>query len=54
MTHGHAIWFVLFWACVFWYSTITIYVGVKGSFDIVQMLRDLKSRGDEKEDAVPD
>lgn len=46
MTHGHAFWFYLVWACVVWYSTITIYVSVKGSFDILQMLKDLATRSD--------
>ncbi|MBI5773988.1 MAG: hypothetical protein HZA89_09640 [Verrucomicrobia bacterium] len=44
MTHGHGFWFWLVWACVIWYSTITIYVSVKGALDIKQMLRDLKER----------
>lgn len=51
MTHGHSIWFWLVWACVIWYSTITIYVSVKGAFDIRQMLRDLKERGDKRDTA---
>jgi heme exporter protein D len=42
MTHGHSLWFWLVWAVVIWYSTITVYVAVKGAFDIRQMLRDLK------------
>ena len=46
MTHGHSFWFLLIWACVVWYSTITIYVSVKGALDIQQMLRDLKERGE--------
>ena len=45
MTHGHSFWFWLVWACVIWYSTITIYVSVKGALDIQKMLRDLKERG---------
>jgi hypothetical protein len=40
----HPFWFCLLWACVVWYSTITIYVAVKGARDIRQMLRDLKGR----------
>ena len=46
MTHGHSFWFWLVWACVIWYSTITVYVSVKGALDIQQMLRDLKARGE--------
>lgn len=52
MTHGHSIWFWLVWACVIWYSTITVYVSVKGAFDIKHMLRKLKENhresGEEK------
>lgn len=46
MTHGHSIWFLIITACVVWYSTITIYVAIKGSFDIREMLRDLRDRDD--------
>jgi hypothetical protein len=52
MTHGHSIWFWLVWACVIWYSTITVYVSVKGAFDIKHMLRKLEENhresGEEK------
>lgn len=41
MTHGHALWFTLVWAVVVWYSTITIYVAIKGSIDIKGMLKRL-------------
>jgi hypothetical protein len=44
MTSSHPFWFLLLWACVVWYSTITIYVAVKGARDIRQMLRDLRER----------
>lgn len=42
MTHGHSLWFWLVWACVIWYSTITVYVAVKGAFDIRHMLANLE------------
>lgn len=42
MTHGHSLWFWLVWACVIWYSTVTVYVAVKGTLDIRQMLHNLK------------
>ena len=52
MTHGHSLWFWLAWACVIWYSTVTVYVGVRGAFDIKHMLRNLKDNqqasGEEK------
>lgn len=40
-------WHFLIWTCVIWYSTITIYVAVRGAFDIRSMLARLKS-GEEK------
>ncbi len=47
MTHGHSIWFWLSWACVIWYSTITVYVAIRGFADIKSMLRSLKKGQDE-------
>ena len=44
MTFGHAFWFLLVVACVAWYSTITIYVAIRGCIDIRGMLRDLQER----------
>ena len=35
---NHWFWWVLSMACVAWYSTITIYVAIKGAGDIKQML----------------
>jgi hypothetical protein len=31
-------WWLLAMACVVWYSTITVYVAIKGAADIKQML----------------
>ena len=42
MTHGHGIWFWLVWACVVWYSTVTVYVAIRGFADIKHMLRKLE------------
>ena len=42
MTHGHSLWFWLAWACVIWYSTVIVYVAIRGAFDIKHMLRNLK------------
>ncbi len=42
MTQGHSIWFTVVWLCVIWYSTITVYVSIKGVLDIRQMLARLK------------
>lgn len=35
-------WWLLTWACVVWYSTLTLYVAVKGLADIKNMLSHLK------------
>lgn len=35
---GHWFWWVLTMACVVWYSTITVYVAIKGAADIKHML----------------
>jgi hypothetical protein len=37
----HWFWAALTIACVVWYSTVTIYVAIKGAFDIKQMLAHL-------------
>jgi hypothetical protein len=37
----HWIWWLLMWACVLWYSTVTVYVGVRGFTDIRTMLERL-------------
>jgi hypothetical protein len=42
-TNGHAFWYLLMVAVVVWYSSVTIYVAIRGTFDIKQMLRRLKS-----------
>jgi hypothetical protein len=42
MTVGeHWFWWLLTAACVVWYSTITVYVAIRGFFDIRGMLRRL-------------
>ena len=51
MTHGHGFWFLLVWACAIWYSSITIFVSIKGALDIRQMLQDLRRRGEKRDDA---
>ena len=40
----HWFWGILTLACLLWYSTITIYVAVKGAGDIRKMLRILSER----------
>ncbi len=41
MLQNHWFWGLLTLACLVWYSTITIYVAIKGAGDIRQMLRRL-------------
>ena len=54
MMTNHPLWGLLTLAVLAWYSTITIYVGVRGIVDIRQMLRKLKENhrdvGEEKSD----
>ena len=37
-------WFITIMAVLIWYSTVTIYVGIRGSVDIKHMLRRLAER----------
>lgn len=48
MSHGHEFWWLLVWACVAWYATVTVYIAVKGTLDVKEMLERLK-RDHEKE-----
>lgn len=41
MLTNHWFWGALTLACLVWYSTITIYVAIKGASDIREMLRRL-------------
>ena len=43
LTH-HPFWGLLTLAVLVWYSTITVYVGIRGMFDIQHMLRTLKKK----------
>jgi hypothetical protein len=40
----HWIWWLIAMACVVWYSTITVYVAVRGGFNIKTMLARLRKR----------
>jgi hypothetical protein len=44
MKSGHWFWFLLTIAVMIWYSSVTIYVAIKGALDIRQMLRRLKEQ----------
>jgi len=41
---GHVFWCLLAVACLVWYSTVTIYVAIRGARDIQAMLRRLQAR----------
>ena len=47
---AHWFWFLLTIAVMVWYSTVTIYVAIKGTLDIQQMLRRLKERHDKADE----
>ena len=52
MLTNHPLWGLLTLAVLVWYSTITVYVGVRGVVDIKHMLRKLKEnhgKADEEE-----
>jgi hypothetical protein len=44
MLKSHPFWGLLTIAVLVWYSTITVYVAIRGSFDIREMFRRLKGR----------
>ena len=46
--HGQPFWWLLTAACLVWYSTITIYVAVRGLKDIRSMLRRLRDGHDDE------
>ncbi len=48
MIAEHWFWWLLTMACVAWYSTITVYVAVKGLKDIKNMLRRLSVKNAER------
>ena len=44
MLKSHTFWGLLTIAVLAWYSTITVYVAIRGAFDIKEMLRRLRDR----------
>lgn len=46
MGNGHWFWWLLTIAVIVWYSTVTIYVAIKGAKDIKTMLRRVKEQCD--------
>ena len=53
MNHPVDPWFLWLWACLIWYSTITVYVAVRGALDIRAMLADLKQRSSDNPQPDP-
>jgi uncharacterized protein (UPF0333 family) len=49
---GHVFWWLLTMACVTWYSTVTIYVAIRGASDIKKMLAHLAEDAPERATAV--
>ena len=49
MLGNHPFWAMLTLAVLGWYSSITIYVGIRGAVDIKHMLRNLAAQQDEAE-----
>jgi hypothetical protein len=47
MMGEHILWLSLTIACVVWYSTITVYVAIRGAADISRMLKHLSGRSEE-------
>ena len=45
----HLFWWTLTTACILWYSTITIYVAVRGAIDIKNMLGRLSQLNDDND-----
>jgi hypothetical protein len=45
MLSNHPFWGILTLTVLVWYSTITVYVAIRGVMDIKQMLRNLKKHG---------
>jgi hypothetical protein len=46
MIDGKTFWWFVTAACLLWFSTITIYVAIRGGMDIKHMLRRLKATSD--------
>ncbi len=53
MIAQHPFWFSLVLACVLWYSTIMVYVAIRGAADIKAMLRKLSAPSEEAEGPDP-
>jgi hypothetical protein len=54
MTGEHWFWWLLTAACVVWYSTVTVYVAIRGARDIKHMLARLAGLRDAEKSTRPD
>ena len=46
----HWIWWTLTMFCIVWYSTVTVYVSIRGGADIKGMLGRLSQMGEESDE----
>jgi len=44
MIREHWFWYLVLLAVLVWYSTVTFYIGVRGTMDIRDMLKRLRDR----------
>ena len=44
-------WWLLLMAVIVWYSTVTVYVAIRGSLDVKHMLQALEQRDDRSGDS---
>jgi hypothetical protein len=47
-SNGHEFWWCLTIGCVVWYSTVTVYVAIRGASDIKKMLAHLSEDSPER------
>lgn len=50
MIDGATFWWYVTAACLVWFSTVTIYVAIRGGLDIKHMLRRLKATDHQNRD----
>jgi hypothetical protein len=50
MIPEHGVWWLLTMACVVWYSTVTVYVAIKGAVDIKHMFARLDNASKDSPD----
>lgn len=49
--NAQTFWWIVTMACILWFSTITVYVAIRGGLDIKHMLRRLKPlEGEQREE----